>query len=730
MKKKINIIVMVVLALTLAATALTMTACGSEPTVTGITLDTSSVDTVFDEGDNFDYTGLKVTATMSDETTKDIAIGDCEVSLPDMFTVGEKTVTVTYGDFNAEYTITIMHKCTQKCPVCGKCMDYECEDPVCAEKCGDEEGYETYTIEAEDSNVILQSGVMGALSTIRVIDDAGVSDEVKERNSDIVYIGNFSGNAGATIEYNIWADKDAKATLVVSICKRHSSSIFTQIVALMVNGEILERSSYAPASGTGKDAWGDFVDVNLGCIDLIGGQLNKITLMNVSPNVVGYNFDCIRLKTDATLGWAEDDLILADTDTSGYDAVVNMAYKKDFVMAEIYDDMMDRYGKTFPAYTDHMGGATAAGADGKCFDGTKLNGQTIDFDFYMISKGTSYIDLSMASPSGYTTDDLLANAKITLDGKEITKENIFISADASFSGRAGENGVTAPFVRVRIGSNGSEYNDLAAGAHKLTLQFIGDNAPDFDVISISPIKLGKYYTYIAISVDASSAKTDYITGEEFTAEGLIVKATKRDGGEDVIPLEECKITEPETETIGIKTVTVTYEKLTATYSIKVGMDMSELVQNVFEAEDEHVTYGPGHRFGTDPNATLPTVVENHVGNLSANVGATLTFRIDGGETGGTAQLYATVCKRRLELKFTDSMSITLNGTLLTSDAKVPSYSVKDWVEYEQIFIGEIELQPGENVIVFTVVGAETSTGFDFDNIMLVSEDTLGWYEAT
>ena len=158
--------------------------------------------------------------------------------------------------------------------------------------------------------------------------------------------------------------------------------------------------------------------------------------------------------------------------------------------------------------------------------------------------------------------------------------------------------------------------------------------------------------------------------------------------------------------------------------------MSEFVQNVFEAEDKHVTYGPGHRFGTDPNATLPTVVGNHVGNLSANVGATLTFRIDGGETGGTAQLYATVCKRRLELKFTDSMSITLNGTLLTSDAKVPSYSVKDWVEYEQIFIGEIELQPGENVIVFTVVGAETSTGFDFDNIMLVSENTIGWYEVT
>lgn len=730
MKKKINIIVIVVLALTLAATALTMTACGSEPTITGITLDTSSVDTVFDEGDSFDYTGLKVTATMSDETTKDIAIGDCEVSLPDMFTVGEKTVTVTYGDFNAEYTITIMHKCTQKCPVCGKCMDYECEDPVCAEKCGDEEGYETYTIEAEDSNVILHPGAMGALSTIRVIDDGGVSDDVKERNSDIVYIGNFSGNAGATIEYNIWADKDAKATLVVSICKRYTSSIFTQIVALMVNGEILERSSYAPASGTGKDAWGDFVDVNLGCIDLIGGQLNKITLMNISPDLVGYNFDCIRLKTDATIGWAEDDLILADTDTSGYDAVVNMAYKKDFVMAEIYDDMMEQYGKTFPAYTDHMGGATEAGADGKCFDGTKLNGQTIDFDFYMISKGTSYIDLSMAAPSGYTTDDLLANAKITLDGKEITKENIFISADASFSGRAGEEGVTAPFVRVRIGSNGSEYNDLAAGAHKLTLQFIGNNAPDFDVISISPKMLGKYYLYTSIALDTSSVKTTYLTGEEFTYEGLIVKAVKRDGGEEIIPLEDCEVSGVDTETMGTKVVTVTYEKMTATYSIKVEMDMTGLVQNVFEAEDEHVTYGPGHMFGTSANETMPTVVNDHVGNLSANVGATITFRIDGGETGGTAQLYATVCRRKLGQKFTDAMSITLNGTLLTSDATVPPYVNKDWAEFEPIGIGEFELQPGENVIVFTVISDETSKGVDFDNIILASENTLGWYEAT
>ena len=730
MKKKINIIVMVVLALTLAATALTMTACGSEPTVMGITLDTSSVDTVFDEGDNFDYTGLKVTATMSDETTKDIAIGDCEVSLPDMFTVGEKTVTVTYGDFNAEYTITIMHKCTQKCPVCGKCMDYECEDPVCAEKCGDVQGYETYTIEAEDSNVILHPGARGALSTTRVIDDVGVPEEVKERNSDIVYVMNFNASAGATIEYNIWADKDAKATLIVSVCKRHSSAIFTQGVAVMVNGEMHERSSFVPSTGTGGDTWADFIDINLGCIDLIGGQLNNIMLMNISADF-GYNFDCIRLKTDAILGWAEDDLILADVDTSGYDGVINMAYGKDFDMADVYPELSDEFGKEFIAYGGHLGGAETVGETGKCLDGTKLNGKKIEFDFYMISKGTAYIDLSMAAPSGYTTEDLLANAKITFDGKEITKENVFIPADASFSGRAGEEGVSAPFVRVRIGADSSEYNDIIAGGHTIAVEFIGDNAPDIDKITVQPLTLGQYYTYTALTVDASGAKTDYVVGEEFSIDGVVVKAIKRDGSEETLDLEDCIIIKPTTDTMGTKTVGIYFGRLSTSYSISVAMDMGDLVQNLFEAEDTgHVTYGPGHMFGTDENETMPSVPGGHVGNLNANVGATLTFRIDGGETGGKAQLFATVCKRGVELKFTEVMSITLNGTPIESDAVVPRFDFAEWSEFEPIGIGEIELQPGENVIVFTVLSDDVGRGFDFDNIMLASENTLGWYEAT
>lgn len=122
---------------------------------------------------------------------------------------------------------------------------------------------------------------------------------------------------------------------------------------------------------------------------------------------------------------------------------------------------------------------------------------------------------------------------------------------------------------------------------------------------------------------------------------------------------------------------------------------------------------------------MPTPSGNKVGNLNANVGATLTFRIDGGEDGAVATLFASVCKRASSFKFTDAMKVTLNGTEIQSDAMtVPGV---DWAEFSPIELAQIELKPGENVIVFEVVSGDAGKGFDFDNMMLASEETIGWY---
>lgn len=727
MKKAVTRVVSVFVAVMMCVMLAVLSAC-ADPVITSISLDTSAVTTTFSEGDAFTYDGLKVIGHLDNDTTQDIPLEECTVSTPDTSAVGQKEVTVTYQEFSAKYTIEVIHKCTQQCPVCGKCMDMECEDPVCAEKCGDVSSYKTYTLQAEDYNVSLRAGARGELTTFRVIDDAGVTDEIKERNSDVVYIGNFNASAGATIEYNVWAEKDATATLLVSVCKRLSSAIFTQGVAVMVNNEMLERDTFVPSTGTGTDTWADFIDVNLGCIQLKSG-MNNIQFMNTSADF-GYNFDNIKIKTDAKIGWSaeEDDAILPDADTSAYNAVINMAYSKDFVLAEVMADEMQTYGKSFPAYTDHMGGAAAEGEDGRCFDGTKLNGQSLEFNFYMISKGTIYINTYMAAPEGYTIDDLMANVEFYLDGTQLAKDDIFINGKKGFKGRA-DSGASNPFVRVRLGIDGSEYVDLAAGEHTLTFKYTGDNAPDMDVIAIRPWTLGQYYTYTSLSVDASAAKTEYIMGEEFSSEGIVITATTRTGNQVTISAEDCDISTPDLSTMGAKTVLVKYEKVSASYTVNVKMDMGDLVQNMFEAEDTaHVTYGAGH-MSTDGSEATPAPSGNKVGTLNANVGATLTFRIDGGEDGAIATLFASVCKRGSVLKFTDTMKITLNGTEISSEAVIPAFSASEWTEFEMIQLAQIELEPGENVIVFEVINGDVNAGFDFDSLMLASEETLGWFEG-
>ena len=74
-------------------------------TLTSITL-SGTYPTVFTQGDEFSSEGIVVTANWSDATTSDVT-ADATFEGYDMSTVGEQTVTVSYGDKTAEYTINV-----------------------------------------------------------------------------------------------------------------------------------------------------------------------------------------------------------------------------------------------------------------------------------------------------------------------------------------------------------------------------------------------------------------------------------------------------------------------------------------------------------------------------------------------------------------------------------------------------------------------------------------------
>ena len=97
-----------------AALTVTVTTTASESesaTVTGITVKTAPTKTSYTIGDTFDPTGLVLTATYSDASTADVTYGtDSGITFSgfDSATAGTKTITATYEEQTATFTVTVV----------------------------------------------------------------------------------------------------------------------------------------------------------------------------------------------------------------------------------------------------------------------------------------------------------------------------------------------------------------------------------------------------------------------------------------------------------------------------------------------------------------------------------------------------------------------------------------------------------------------------------------------
>ncbi len=94
------------IALVLLSTGCSKPAPTPAPTLVGISVNAEQATTEFEVGEEFTYEGIVVTATYSDESSK--AVTEYTVTAPDMTTVGEKDVVVTYEEKTTSYTITVI----------------------------------------------------------------------------------------------------------------------------------------------------------------------------------------------------------------------------------------------------------------------------------------------------------------------------------------------------------------------------------------------------------------------------------------------------------------------------------------------------------------------------------------------------------------------------------------------------------------------------------------------
>ena len=151
---------------------------------------------------------------------------------------------------------------------------------------------------------------------------------------------------------------------------------------------------------------------------------------------------------------------------------------------------------------------------------------------------------------------------------------------------------------------------------------------------------------------------------------------------------------------------------------KCGHDKKTLY--TFEAEDERVSLTAG-------SLGLPTINTNkgYIGNFINNVGCAIEYYVKA-DKATTATMYVSVIKH-LGKKFTDVVTVKVNGVQIASEAIVPSDTWVHWEDFVTVQIGCVSLNEGNNVISFSVSKWDED-GYNFDKMLLKSNDTLSWGE--
>lgn len=210
----------------------------------------------------------------------------------------------------------------------------------------------------------------------------------------------------------------------------------------------------------------------------------------------------------------------------------------------------------------------------------------------------------------------------------------------------------------------------------------------------------------SLKLNTNGVTTEFYLGEEFSSSGLRVIVVMSDGSEENAKLSDCKIIAPDMTTAGEKTVTVSYQKLSASYKITV-KEMSQpsewepdfkvdpAEQDVYELSAVKAKLKGSDRLG--PSDVDP---EHSVGGMI--YGDTVTFMIES----------ASEAKANLWIDFDHTyhgntavntlIQITVNGKVMSTDAVFnPGLEGHEHVQYmcyQKTNLGEITVAQGENTI--------------------------------
>ncbi len=557
--------------------------------------------------------------------------------------------------------VTETHECEHKCPVCGGCLDLECEDEACAVKCG--AGKTGHSYEAE--NALREGGDNGYMSVVT--------------GANGTYVNNVYGNAGARISFTVTVESDVTASLSVTMTGAAQTTVFTDEMRTTVVDAAGTRTHFESPAEAPHATSERFGEVMLGCVSLKAGEntitfeaVDFIELKSGANNDHGYHIDKITLYGDG---------LSADEHECG--SVCPVCGKctdldcEDPVCAEKCGDEYESEHYRLEAETAKFGegvnGLPKVESNGTHVGNFSENegaSLTFTFDADKAGKATLYVGSSYRNVERLFTDGF----------------NVYVnnwSEDPELRGEPLVSPTTVPASNV-VGGNWNEWLktahialgcvDLVEGENTIVLEVKSDN------------------TNTAFNLDYIELATDsVITTEEACSEICAVCGKCMDDScADAEHADKCA-----------------------------GHDYGEMLGT-------SAIFGAGSK-GAPRAETNSAAPEGLVGNISENLGASLTFRFRSSVTD-KATLTAYVTQREIEQRFGEFLTVTVNGAVLETNAVVAATDTgkADWYNTVPVVLGEIDLTAGEVCeITFTVAVSSRTVGFNFGAIEIeaVSEHT-------
>ena len=189
----------------------------------------------------------------------------------------------TKPDWNPDSEPEIKHECSMPCAICGKCLDLECEEDACKEKCFDLDGRNKYTFSAADKKVKLLPGSRGDIARAPNTVDGG-------------YVDTFNNNKDCEIVYSIISEEAVTACLGATISRMPDPTSITGTTELYVNGEQITSRGYVKGNPN-SSFWFDWTEYYVGCINLKQGE-NEIIIKNPHGDGTQYNFKSLTLISE------------------------------------------------------------------------------------------------------------------------------------------------------------------------------------------------------------------------------------------------------------------------------------------------------------------------------------------------------------------------------------------------------------------------------------------------